>query len=69
MFVNCSSTFALEQGLFSDSVEAVFGHTSTDLVSVCSSVLIMILSGGYALWLWKKAGEWHQQKERDAKRK
>lgn len=54
MFVNGSSTFALEQGTFSDMVVAIFGQT-TDLVSVCSSVLIVIVSGSYALWLWKKA--------------
>lgn len=57
MFVNGSSTFALEQGPFSDLVAAVFGQASTDLVQVCSSVLIMVISGGYALWLWKKDGE------------
>ena len=56
MFVNGSSTFALEQGPFSDLIGAVFGQASTDLVQVCSSVLIMLVSGGYALWLWKKAG-------------
>ena len=55
MFVNGSSVFALEQGPFSNLVGAVFGQTSFDLVSVCSSVLIMVFSGGYALWLWKKA--------------
>ena len=54
MFVNGSSTFALEQGPFSDLVGAVFGQASTDLVSICSSALIIIVSGGYALWLWKK---------------
>lgn len=60
MFVNGSSTFALEQGPFSDLVEVVFGRTSTDLVSVCSSVFIIVVSGSYALWLWKKAqrNEW-----------
>ena len=54
MFVNGSSTFALEQGPFSDFVAAVFGQASTDLVQVCSSVFIIVVSGGYALWLWKK---------------
>lgn len=54
MFVNGSSTFALEQGPFSDFVAAVFGQASTDLVQVCSSVFIMAVSGSYALWLWKK---------------
>ncbi len=55
MFVNGSSTFALEQGPFSNLIGTVFGQASTDLVSVCSSVLIMIVAGSYALWLWKKA--------------
>ena len=55
MFVNGSSTFALEQGPFSDFVAAVFGQASTDLVQVCSSMFIMVVSGGYALWLWKRA--------------
>lgn len=54
MFVNGSSTFALEQGPFSDFVAAVCGQASADLVQVCSSVFIMVVSGGYALWLWKK---------------
>ena len=54
MFVNGSSTFALEQGAFSNFVAAVFGQASTDLVQVCSSVFIIVVSGGYALWLWKK---------------
>ena len=55
MFVNGSSTFALKQGPFSDFVAAVFGQASTDLVQVCSSIFIMVVSGSYALWLWKKA--------------
>lgn len=55
MFVNGSSPFALEQGPFSNFVAVIFGQASTDLVQVCSSVFIMVISGGYALWLWKKA--------------
>jgi len=55
MFVNGSSTFALEQGPFSDLIGAVLGQASTDLVQVCSSVFIMAVSGSYALWLWKKS--------------
>jgi len=57
MFVNGSSIFALEQGPFSNLTAAVFGSSSTDLVQICSSVLIMVVSGGYALWLWKKVEE------------
>ena len=55
MFVNGSSTFALEQGPFSNFVAAVLGQASADLVQVCSSIFIMVVSGSYALWLWKKA--------------
>ena len=54
MFVNGSSVFALEQGPFTKLVAAVFGQATTDLVQTCSAVLIMAVSGGYALWLWKK---------------
>ena len=54
IFVNGSSTFALEQGPFTDLVAAVWGQASTDLVQVCSSVFIMVVSGSYALWLWKR---------------
>ena len=55
VFVNGSSVFALEQGPFSDLIAGVFGRTFSGLVLVCSSVLIMAVSGSYALWLWKKA--------------
>ena len=55
MFVNGSSLFALGQGSFNDLVAAVFGSAAPELVQVCSAVLIIAVSGGYALWLWKKA--------------
>lgn len=55
MFVNGSSMFALEQGPFSDLVAAVFGQAATGLVQICSAVLLVAVSGGYALWLWRKA--------------
>ena len=55
MFVNGSSVFGLEQGPFTELVGAIFGQVTTDLVQVCSAVLIIVISGGYALWLWKKA--------------
>lgn len=55
MFVNGSSVFGLEQGPFTELVGTVFGQVTTDLVQVCSAVLIIVISGGYALWLWKKA--------------
>ena len=55
MFVNGISVFAPEQGPFTDLVAAVFGQSTTQLTDVCSSLLIILISGGYALWLWKKA--------------
>lgn len=55
MFVNGSSVFAPEQGPFSELVAAVFGQTDGEPVQICSAVLIMVISGGYAVWLWRKA--------------
>lgn len=55
MFVNGSSVFALEQGSFTNLVSAVFGRADAGLVQVCAAVLIIVVSGSYALWLWKKA--------------
>ena len=55
MFINGSSVFALEEGPFSDLIAAVFGQATTDLVQICSAMLIIIISGSYAIWLWKKA--------------
>ena len=54
MFVNGSSVFAPEQGPFTELVAAVFGYATADLVQICSAVLIILVSGSYALWLWKK---------------
>ena len=54
IFVNGSSVFALEQGPFHNLVVHIFGHADANLVSVCSAVLIILLSGSYALWVWKK---------------
>lgn len=55
MFINGSSIFALEQGPFTDLLSAIFGQTSPELMQTCSAVLIIMISGSYALWLWKKA--------------
>ena len=55
MFVNGSSVFALQQGPFSDLIAAVFGQSATDMDRICSAILIIIISGSYAIWLWKKA--------------
>ena len=55
MFVNGSSVFAPEQGPFHELIAAVFGQATTQMADVCSALLIILISGGYALWLWKKA--------------
>lgn len=53
MVVNGTSVFAREQGPFTRLAEALCGQPG--LEPVCSAVLLMLVSGGYALWLWKKA--------------
>ena len=55
MFVNGSSVFAREQGPFSQLVEGIFGRADAGTADICSAALIILLSGSYALWLWKKA--------------
>jgi len=55
MFVNATSIFAREQGFFTEVVYALFGRSDATFIQICSSLLIILLSGGYALWLWKKA--------------
>ena len=53
MFVNGSSVFSREAGPFSSLLSAVFGNRSPVLEQICSAALIILLSGGYALWLTK----------------
>lgn len=55
MFVNGTSVFGREQGPFTQLVKLIFGQATPILVQLCSAVLIIVISGGYALWLWKKA--------------
>ena len=55
VFVNGSSVFGLEQGPFHDLIANLFGQATTQISDLCSAVLIILISGGYALWLWKKA--------------
>ena len=54
MFVNGSSVFSLEAGPFTNLVGAIFGQATTNLVQLCSALLIILISGSYALWLWKQ---------------
>ena len=53
MFVNGSSLFALQEGPFTQLTSVLFGAAVS--AEAFSAVLIILLSGGYALWLWKKA--------------
>ena len=53
VFVNGSSVFAREEGLFSRLVAAIFDSSSSQLMETCSAALIILISGAYALWLWK----------------
>ena len=55
MFVNGSSVFALEQGPFTNLTAVLFGNSSIETVQICSAVLIILISGSYAIWLWKRA--------------
>lgn len=55
VFVNGSSVFTPEHGPFRDWIAALFGQATSQLADVCSALLIILISGGYALWLLKKA--------------
>lgn len=54
MFVNATSVFAREQGPFTRLLTAVFGSCDAALEQAVSALGLIMLSGGYALWLWKK---------------
>ena len=54
MFINGSSLFGREQGAFSALLTALFGRVTPDLQRICGSLLLIVIAGGYALWLWKK---------------
>ena len=54
MFVNASSVFAPEEGPFTALISSIFGGTIENLPEICSALLIMLISGSYALWLWKR---------------
>jgi len=54
MFVNGTSVFAPELGPYQELMETVFGTASQQAADICSAALIILVSGGYALWLWKK---------------
>ena len=55
MVVNGSSVFALEQGPFTQLIASLTGSAAAGTVQAVSAALVMIISGGYALWLWEKA--------------
>lgn len=51
MFVNGTSVLALDHGLFTQ----LLNNPSPQIVQAISALLIILISGSYALWLWKKA--------------
>ena len=55
VFVNASSVFAREQGPFADLLTALLGPSGAAAAPIVSAALIILISGSYALWLWKKA--------------
>lgn len=55
VFVNASSVFSGDRGPFHSLLAAVFGQVSPELAQLCSAGGIILLSGSYAWWLWKKA--------------
>ena len=56
-FVNGSSVFSKEQGPFTDFVNNFFPKSTLPAEDICSAVLIILISGSYALWLWKRKNE------------
>lgn len=52
MAVNASSVFAAENGPFTELVRAVLARGTAQTAELVSAVLLMLVSGGYALWLW-----------------
>lgn len=54
MFVNFTSVFAPAEGPFSRLVAAIFGSATQNLIDLSSAVMIILVSGSYAIYLWKK---------------
>jgi membrane protease YdiL (CAAX protease family) len=54
MFVNGTSVFAREEGPFSDLVAMAFNTSSSGMEQICSAIMIIVLAGSYAVWLWRK---------------
>lgn len=52
MVVNASSVFAAQNGSFTEGVRAVFPHGTVQTAELVSAAMLMLVSGGYALWLW-----------------
>ena len=54
MFVNATSVFAPAQGPFTQGVQALLGDGPL-IAEAVSAGLVILLSGGYALWIGQKA--------------
>ena len=57
MLVNASSSFSAQRGPFTRLTEAIFGQATPEMVQTFSAVLLIVVSGAYTLWIWKKAGD------------
>ncbi|MBQ7099295.1 MAG: CPBP family intramembrane metalloprotease [Oscillospiraceae bacterium] len=55
VFVNGTSVFAREEGVFTDLVYAILGRSAINAPEIISAALIILISSGYAWWIWKKA--------------
>ena len=55
VFVNGTSVFAREEGVFTDLVYAILGRSAVHAPEIVSAALVILISSGYAWWIWKKA--------------
>lgn len=55
MVVNGTSVFAAPEGPLTSLLTTLFGNGAAAMEPVLTAALLIILSGGYALWLWKRA--------------
>ena len=54
IFVNVTSVFASLNGPFTRLVALIFGRATENLIHLTSAIPVILISGCYALWLWKK---------------
>ena len=54
MFINATSVFAAEDGPFKQLVSFLFSDATLALIELCSALFVILIAGGYAVWLWRK---------------